>query len=281
MKALLLDVVFLKMVVSKANHSYTFTMVKKPIAMLLLFIIIPCLYADTSDVSYHWKYLESILGYDAYMTSILNAQPITESERLFGKLQQEIENCDISEDLKILAKARSAIALGRRYAELNENHTTKSLAMIATVELLLTSAHDVHASSIMIDTLGVHLESLRYLATGKLSHGLGTARAIDRLYKENPNDISSIMLKADKLLYAPAIGGGNPKEALVLFSKAWNSIQSLSVCTWDRFTIIGGLGSALHKAKDTRALDYITYARTLYTGDPVINDLYDMLVGKE
>ncbi|MDD3996096.1 MAG: hypothetical protein PHH86_00105 [Sphaerochaetaceae bacterium] len=248
-------------------------------SLLLILVLVSALaYADVQDeLTYQWGYLKHISGFEMFVASVLNDHMLIESEQYYHNVYTAIDTSSFPNGLGALAKAKASIMFARSYVELDNSSTQKIKELLDAAETLLSQSEAEGASRAMVMTLRADLASVRYLYSGKLGDALAVSKAIDAVYREFPNDLNARLLKADKMLYAPAIGGGDTRKALDLFIGVWNQIEKHEVCRWDLFTTAAGLGSALHKSKDDRDLTYISFACSLYSGDQVINELFQSL----
>ena len=248
-------------------------------SLLLVFVLIGTLvYADVQDtMTYRWSYLKQIDGFETFVASVLNDQNLYDSEQSFRNLFVAIDSSSLQQEMCSLAKAKASIMLARSYVEQDASSSQRIDQLIDAAEHQLAESEDGGAPRPMIMTLQADLASAKYLYTGKFGDALAVSKAIDKVYREFPEDLNARLLKADKMLYAPAIGGGDARKALDLFIGVWNQIETHDICRWDLFTAAAGLGSALHKSKDSRALTYISFACSLYSGDQIIHELHQLL----
>lgn len=263
-------------VVCVVKGDYTCLMPRWFKFVLILTFVFSSLHAQPAVLTYGWKYLEDVQGFGAYVQSVLD-QDDQNAERLFGEVMRQLDSFEGSPYGSDIAKAKAIWFMARYLCNQVPKPSDRIASLIELARAAVESARLHAAPQAMLAVVETQLESLRYQATGSLTHALGTARMIDRTYRDHSEDVAAIVLKAEKLLYAPAIGGGNPREALSLYAKAWNQAQTVPVCTWDAFSISSGLGMALHERSDVRAIDYLRYARSLYSGDPVINEVLEKL----
>lgn len=126
------------------------------------------------------------------------------------------------------------------------------------------------------DIAHVDLVSADYYLTGSLSAGLESSNLTKQLYKDYPQEIGAILLEANRLTYAPHIGGGSPKRGLALFETLLpvkDQLQDIN-----RFDLLAGLGIASQKrGQDENAIKYLEEAISIYSGDQSLINALDSL----
>lgn len=122
----------------------------------------------------------------------------------------------------------------------------------------------------------VDVVSADYYITGSLSAGLESSNLTKQLYKDYPEEIGAVLLEANRLTYAPHIGGGSPKRGLALFETLLpvkDQLQDIN-----RFDLLAGLGIASQKrGQDENAIRYLEEAISIYSGDESLSRALDSL----
>lgn len=126
------------------------------------------------------------------------------------------------------------------------------------------------------DIAEIDLASADYYLTGSLSAGMSTSSLTKDLYKNYPEEISALLLEANRLTYSPHIGGGSPRRGLALFEQLLpveSQLQDIN-----RFDLFAGLGIASQKrGQKENAIKYLETAISIYSGDASLSRALDEL----
>jgi len=120
----------------------------------------------------------------------------------------------------------------------------------------------------------IELRSSEYYLTGSLSAGMETSSRTKELYKNHPDEITAILLEANRLVYSPMIGGGSPKKGQKLFETLKSEEKNLQKLYL--FDMYSGIGVALEKRnRHDDAIEYLKKASAIYSGDPTIKEILE------
>ena len=173
---------------------------------------------------------------------------------------------------------RTNTAMARLYVETNHENSDR-------VEQLLTEAEQklklLEKDSFYELILASEIDGIWYLENPKsLGKGISSSRNINKAFKEYPQEISSRLLKANSMLYAPSFAGGDIKGSLNMFL-ALQKDGASSLSPWDLSSLYSGIGIACFKLKDYQnAQGYLAAAKAIYPFDAVLDD-YIAQVEKE
>lgn len=126
------------------------------------------------------------------------------------------------------------------------------------------------------DVAELEMISADYYIYGKMGTGMDTSSKTKKLYKSYPDEVTVVLLEANRLLYSPHIAGGSPKRSLALFETLLPMEAQLQEI--DRFALFAGLGlAAKERNRDSEAKDYLTTAINIFSGDKVLLNALDEL----
>ena len=167
---------------------------------ILNFVPVACMCTSRASL---WMNTEDVQGFGAFGPLVLD-QGRPKRERLFGEVMC---NWTVGSPYgSDIAKAKAIWFMARYLCNQVPKPSDRIASLIEQARAAVESARLHAAPPAMLAVVETQLESLRYQATGSLTHALGTARMIDRTYRDHSEDVAAIVLKAEKLLYAPAIG---------------------------------------------------------------------------
>lgn len=127
------------------------------------------------------------------------------------------------------------------------------------------------------DVAELEMISADYYIYGKMGTGMDSSSKTKKLYKAYPDEITVVLQEANRLLYSPHIAGGSPKRSLALFETLLPMEAQLQEI--DRFSLFAGLGlAAAERNRDAEAVDYLTTAINIFSGDKVLIDALDELL---
>jgi len=273
-------------IAGKPFQSYTsnmrnLCMIRIPLLFLLLTIPNTIGSSIPDTITDRWNFLSGNPEFVEFMASVLDAEPVEDSIAKHGIFVSSLQAGSWVEQDMDLAHIKANLVLARHCTEITPKRKDLAKELLKEAETLMAtpSVSSAYAGQTMV--LKGTIESLWYLVSGSLSRGLRTARIIDQAYDAYPDELGVLLLKADRLLYSPGYGGGDVRKGVEYFFRAWTYAQTHTVNRWDMFTICSGLGSGLAKLKDERAFSFIVQAKSLYTGDPVVNELYQTFQEKD
>ena len=121
--------------------------------------------------------------------------------------------------------------------------------------------------------LGSEIDGIWYLLNPRsLGKGMSSSRKINKAFKAFPQEVSSHVLKANSMLYAPSFAGGDIRGALNMFLSILKDADAF-LSPWDRSSLYSGIGIACFKLKDYQnAKGYLAAAKAIYPFDAVLDD---------
>lgn len=175
-----------------------------------------------------------------------------------------------------IREIRANTTLARLYVEEGSGDGQRARTLLEEAEQRLKPLAAQRLFSLI---LGSEIDGVWYLMNPKsLGKGISSSRQINKAYKEFPQEVSSQMLKANSLLYAPALAGGDTKKALNMFLGLLKDAEPI-LSSWDRASLYSGIGIACYKLKDyENAKGYLASAKAIYPFDAVLDE-YIALVG--
>jgi len=178
---------------------------------------------------------------------------------------------DKGEPEATITQIRVDTSLARLYVETDAKSTNRSDELLKEAEEklgLLEKAQAFHA--LILDS---EIDGIWYLKNPKnLGKGMSSSRKINKAYKAFPMEVSSHLLKANSMLYAPSFAGGDITGALNMFLAVLKDADSL-LSPWDRASLYSGIGIACLKLDDYQnAKGYLAAAKAIYPFDAVLDD---------
>ncbi len=169
-----------------------------------------------------------------------------------------------------IKKIRTDTSLARLYVETN-THIQRGEELLLEAEKKLEFLKQEQSFFALI--LGSEIDGIWYLQNPRsLSKGISSSRKINKAFKEFPQEVSSHLLKANSMLYAPPFAGGTIKGALTMFLAILEDADE-QLSRWDRSSLYSGIGIACFKLKDYQnAKGYLAAAKALYPFDAVLDE---------
>ena len=213
-----------------------------------------------------FSFLEKNPLFIEFMSAVRTEGSVEKAEELRLRLYAQ----DEAEPEATIKKIRIDTILARLYVEtdIKSNERGEELLQEAEQKLDLLDTNSFHAL-----ILGSDIDGIWYLQNPRsLGKGLSSSRKINKAYKEFPQEVSSLLLKANSMLYAPPFAGGNIKGALNMFLTIQKDADKL-LSPWDRSSLYSGIGIACFKLKDYQnAKGYLGAAKAIYPFDAVLDD---------
>ncbi len=187
----------------------------------------------------------------------------TETSRLLLFEQTE------EEPLATIKRIRINTTLARLYVETENEDIQRVEELLNEAEQMLES---IEGNSLYALILGSEIDGVWYLSNPRsLGKGMSSSRKINKAFKEFPNEVSSRLLKANSMLYAPSFAGGDIKGALNMFLAIQKEAEG-SLSPWDLASLYSGIGFACLKLKDYQnAMGYLKAAKAIYPFDAVLD----------
>jgi len=213
-----------------------------------------------------FSFLERNPLFIEFMAAVRTEGSVEKAEELRLRLSAQ----DKSEPEAAITKIRVDTSLARLYVEKNAQGKNRAEKLLEAAEqkLDLLDKNSFHAL-----ILGSEIDGIWYLQNPRsLGKGMASSRKINKAYKEFPQEVSSRLLKANSMLYAPSFAGGDIKGALNMFLAIQkDAVTPLS--PWDRSSLYSGIGIACFKLKDYQnAKGYLAAAKAIYPFDAVLDD---------
>lgn len=183
--------------------------------------------------------------------------------RLFAQDDKEPETT--------IKKIRIDTSLARLYVETDPESKAKVEKLLNEAEEMLGLLEKEHAFYSLI--LGSEIDGIWYLQNPRsLGKGMASSRKINKAFKEYSQEVSSHLLKANSMLYAPSFAGGDTKGALNMFLAILKDADE-QLTRWDRASLYSGIGIACFKLKDYQnAKGYLEASKAIYPFDAVLDD---------
>lgn len=169
-----------------------------------------------------------------------------------------------------ITKIRVDTSLARLYVETETNNKDRGEELLQEAEQQLSN---LDPNSFHALVLGSEIDGIWYLKNPRsIGKGMASSRKINKAYKDFPQEVSSLLLKANSMLYAPSFAGGDVKGALNMFLAILKDADKL-LSPWDRSSLYSGIGIACFKLKDYQnAKGYLGAAKSIYPFDAVLDD---------
>lgn len=229
--------------------------------VLVLMLLVPVFCASLSnDFSFLQEIPEYVLFMDASRNQGDAALAETMRTSLADKGRNEIEQAVIS--------VRSSTVLARIYVE-RDNPDKKR------AEQLLDEARAqmkwFPKNSFFSYILEAEIDSIHFLINRNLAKGISSNNNINKAIKQYPDQVQALLLRADSLLYAPAIAGGDVDKAFSMYLRLLDAPKTL-LAPWELASLYSSVGVvAMKRSEWTTAYGYFKAAKTLYAFDPSLD----------
>ena len=169
-----------------------------------------------------------------------------------------------------IKRIRVDSSLARLYVETGAGTKERSEELLHEAEQKLEI---LDKNSLYALILGSEIDGIWYLENPRtLGKGISSSKKINKAFKEYPQEVSSRLLKANSMLYAPSFAGGDTKGALNMFLAILRDSEK-QLSPWDRSSLYSGIGIAAFKLKDYQnAKGYLAAAKAIYPFDAVLDD---------
>ena len=212
--------------------------------------------------------------YGALLKHIFDGGDLFEAMDLATQLEMSLDSADYPEWMKDAALARALMIVARYCTQISDSYDGIASGYMSDADGLVASSREKGAPESVVGVLEALSNSFWYLIDGSLSKAMKFPSAVDRLYKEHPEDFHVLLMAADRYLHSPGIAGGNKKKGLALFQEAEAVMDECGAAPWDRFTIYSGLAFGYDARKqDEEARKYAELAYAIYTADGTVNSI--------
>jgi tetratricopeptide (TPR) repeat protein len=178
---------------------------------------------------------------------------------------------DLSEEQNLVATIRASLAYGRLLVK--DGPVLNKREGQDVVREALGLIDRLPDDSFYRLALTADAYSLLYLSdTGDLSNGIESQKALSKAYRKYPDEFYSIYLKANNLVFAPVLFGGNVSKGLDMLLDLYKKAGS-EVAPWDLASLCGVIGIACYKTKAyDKAREYLESANRMYPVDSEIKE---------
>ncbi len=176
---------------------------------------------------------------------------------------------DEDEPEATIKRIRIDTTLARLYVETENSDKERVQQLLGEAEQKLES---LESNSFHALILASEIDGIWYLDNPRsVGKGMASSRKINKAFKEYPQELSSRLLKANSMLYAPSFAGGDTRGALNMFLAIQKDAGS-DLSPWDRASLYSGIGVACFKLKDYQnAKGYLAAAKAIYPFDAVLD----------
>lgn len=249
--------------------------IKENLSLLLIFLmfaVVPGVAFAGNSMSDQWGFLKTYEPFVKFMAEVKNAKPVEQVDATYRMLLDSLPGSALSEGNQIMTHLKANTTLARYYTEIKPKRNNDAKKLLKESETLLGQAMTMGVPESMLLTQEADIDSIWYLVSSlNISKGLSSTKLTDKAWELYPNEITVKILMANRLLYAPSIGGGDTKRALTMFLEVMEDAQT-AMAPWDLFSVYSGIGMACKKlGMDERAVQYLEVATQLYTGDSEID----------
>jgi len=226
---------------------------------LVLFILLSLITIPVfSQFVDSFSFMEDSKSYYEFIRAIKN----NETQSLCLELYEDLDFSSYNLLEKSIFEVKAKINYSRYLIDNNQKNSALIILKEIEVSLKTLKPHEM-----FYDLLEAESKSLWYL----INHFKYLAKAINatnltkKNYNSYSNELSAVLQYANLLLYTP---GKNPEEALNIFKL----IKNEKLLEWDKFSLYSGLGISNFKLQNTKeALLYLSQAKSIYSGDTIIN----------
>jgi len=231
------------------------------ILLCTLFALLVAIPATAGVLEDEFSFLEENELFVQFMDACRNEGNASKAEALRTQM--------LADERDLVSTIRSATVLARLYTELPKPDYEKAKVLLAQAEELLAG---FEPDSFPFLILGAEIDSIHYLIPPKnIGKGIKSNSKIQKAYKQYPDQVSSLLMKANSLLYAPSFAGGDVHEALDIYLRLLEEGKDL-LLPWDMASLYSGIGVSCIKLKKWElAHDYLLAAKALYDFDPAID----------
>lgn len=245
---------------------------KFPLLVLLL-IFFPMTIFAASVMTDQWSFLNNYAPFVDFVADVKNAEPVDKVDQGYEAFVDSLPASGLSKANQLMAHSKANTTLARYYTEIRPKRNNDAKRLLKEANTLLEEAAALGIPESMALTQEADIDSIWYLISSmNISKGLNSTKLTDKAWERYPEEITVKVLMANRLLYAPAIGGGDTKKALMMFLELMETAQG-QMSPWDMFSVYSGIGMACKKlGMNERAIQYLEVATQLYTGDSQIDE---------
>lgn len=240
-------------------------MVRRIVAVLCMGLVILQAMAGVQLLD-GFSFLERDPLFIEFMTAVRTEGNVEKAE----SLRQLVYAQKDGEPEATIKRIRVDSSLARLYVETGAGTKERSEELLHEAEQKLEI---LDKNSLYALILGSEIDGIWYLQNPRtLGKGISSSKKINKAFKEYPQEVSSRLLKANSMLYAPSFAGGDTKGALNMFLAILRD-RERQLSPWDRSSLYSGIGIAAFKLKDYQnAKGYLAAAKAIYPFDAVLDD---------
>lgn len=235
-------------------------------AIILCLILVTLQGVAGTNLTDGFSFLERNPLFMEFMSAVRSEGNVEKAENLRLKVYAQTDEGPEA----TIKRIRTDTSLARLYVETKED-TERVEELLEEAEKNLGLLGDKQGLYTLI--LGSEIDGIWYLQNPRnLGKGISSSRKINKAFKEFPQEVSSRLLKANSLLYAPSFAGGDVKRALNMFLGLLNDAEEM-LSLWDRSSLYSGIGIACFMLEDYQnAKGYLAAAKAIYPFDAVLDD---------
>ncbi len=213
-----------------------------------------------------FSFLEKDQLFIDFMSAVRTEGCVEKAEELRSLLHAQKEG----EPEATIRQIRVDTSLARLYVE-NYDNKDRGEELLREAEQKLEELKKGQPFFALI--LGSEIDGIWYLLNPRsLGKGMSSSRKINKAFNDFPQEVSSHLLKANSMLYAPSFAGGDVKGALNMFLAIQRDAAVL-LSPWDRSSLYSGIGIACFKLEEYQnAKGYLAAAKAIYPFDAVLDD---------
>lgn len=256
------------------NNTKPFTHGKGIFLVMLLLIFLPTTLFAATTMTDKWAFLNHHAPFVQFVADVKNAEPVDKVDQSYRTLIDSLSSSGLSEVNQLMLRSKANTTLARYYTEIRPKRNNDAKSLLKEANTFLEEAAALGVPESMALTQEADIDSIWYLISSmNISKGLNSTKLTDKAWERYPEEITVKVMMANRLLYAPAIGGGDTKKALTIFLELMETAQQGLMAPWDMFSVYSGIGMACKKlGMDERAIQYLEVATQLYTGDSQIDE---------
>lgn len=231
------------------------------LTLLFLFFCISSAYCWVDTLGF----LSEKQEYSEIVSSVWNAKDLS---LVLSNYENFVSKLNLQNNKDLVFYYRSTLIVARYCTQ--ENNKKEAKKLVEKAKDCFEKIKDIKEYESVRDALESEMDSVLYLISplGNLSKGLSSSKLIEKAYENYPSEVSVSLAYANRLFYAPAIGGRDIKTAYEIYC---NLLDFKEINKWDKFSVLSGMGMYFKEKKDTdKALSYLTQASDIYYGDPEI-----------
>ena len=135
--------------------------------------------------------------YGALLKHIFDGGDLFEAMDLATQLEMSLDSADYPEWMKDAALARALMIVARYCTQISDSYDGIASGYMSDADGLVASSREKGAPESVVGVLEALSNSFWYLIDGSLSKAMKFPSAVDRLYKEHPEDFHVLLMAAE------------------------------------------------------------------------------------